>query len=208
MHYEILDNARHSLVPNFSRVKDRFYLAGGTALALRFGHRESVDFDFFSPESFDTGKLFEELRAIFAEHRVIKIQEEENTLGILLDEGIKISFMTYPYPLLENPTEEPYLRIASVLDIACMKLSAITGRSANKDYIDIFFILKSLPLKTLLDAANRKFPSVDTNLFLKSLVYFDDIVEEPLRMRPEFNVLFSEVKSSLKEAVKEYFKHH
>jgi hypothetical protein len=116
--------------------------------------------------------------------------------------------MTYGYPLLETPTEELYhLRLASILDIACMKLSALTSRSANKDYVDLFFILKSLPLETILAAAQKKFPLIDTNLLLKSLVYFDDIIEEPLRMRPGFNLPFSEMKANLETAVKEYLKH-
>lgn len=206
MHYEILDTARQSLLPRFTYIKDRFYLAGGTALAFHLGHRESVDFDFFSPSSFDTEKMFDEIQHIFSEHALVKIQEEENTLGVLLDETIKINFITYGYPLLETPMEEPHLRLASILDIACMKLSALTSRSANKDYVDLFFILKSLPLETLLGAAQKKFPSIDTNLLLKSLVYFDDVIEEPLRMRPGFDVPFSEMKADLETAVKEYLK--
>lgn len=68
MFYNILDQKRLALLPLFKSFKEGFYLAGGTALALQIGHRDSVDFDFFSEEDIDTKELFERLRKIFAGH--------------------------------------------------------------------------------------------------------------------------------------------
>ena len=96
-HLEVLNKKRQDLLPLFKPFKNTFYLAGGTALALILGHRDSIDFDFFSEQSFDTDKLFIQLQSVFQEFEIQKIQEETNTLTIVLDQEIKISFFSYPY---------------------------------------------------------------------------------------------------------------
>lgn len=202
MHYDILDEQRKNILPLLGGLKDTFYLAGGTGLALHFGHRDSIDFDFFTGQPIDTQKLFETLRAIFKDHALTKIQEERNTLSVIVDEHIKMSFFTFPYPLLKEPINEEHLRIASVEDIACMKLSAITGRATNKDYIDLYYILQNLPLPHVLELARQKFPSLDTNLVLKSLVYFDDISHEPILFKEGKEISFEVVQTFLEGEVK------
>ena len=202
MHYEILDDKRRNILPLLAPLKDDFYLAGGTALALWLGHRDSVDFDFFTLKSFDTNSLFEQLRDIFQGHKLVKIQDEKDTITVIVDDEIKISFMTYRYKLLEDLRDEPFLRLAGVRDIACMKLSAIVGRASNKDYIDLFFILRKHALSEILADAERKFPQLDRNLILKSIVYFADIRQEPILFQSGREVSFSEVKKGLITAVK------
>ena len=202
MFYSILDTKRQAILPLFARFKERFYLAGGTALALQLGHRDSIDFDFFTEHPFDTAALFAQLTDIFNGHTLLKTQDETNTLSVLVDESIKISFMTYPYTLLSPTVDEPYLCIASVVDIGCMKLSAIVGRATLKDYVDIYYILKMMPLAELLDRSAKKFPSVDVGLTLKSLVYFDDIDTEPISFTTSHEVTLAAIQQSLQEAIK------
>ena len=96
MFYDILDTQRKNILPKLSQLKKEFYLGGGTALALQLGHRDSIDFDFFTSESFDTNVLFNFLADIFSEQKIQKTQEEKNTLTIILDEYVKLSFFTYP----------------------------------------------------------------------------------------------------------------
>lgn len=206
MHYEILDEARRQLLPAFSFCKSQFYLAGGTSLALQIGHRDSIDFDFFSPEDIDTTELFGAVQEAFAGHTILKTQEEKNTLSVLVDGEVRVSFFAYPYTLIRDVLEEEYLRLASKEDIACMKLSAITGRATEKDYVDIYFLLKEYPLNTLLDLARQKFPNLDTALVLKSLVYFDDIVAEPIRFVPGSEIDFATVQSEMRRVVAEVMK--
>ena len=203
MFYDILDTERQNLLPSLRSLKGDFYLAGGTSLALQLGHRDSVDFDFFSGKGSDTARLEASLRGILASHTFEKVQEEADTLGIIVDGSIKMSFMTYDYPLVCEPIDEEFLTLASMRDVACMKCSAITGRATVKDYIDLYFILQNLPLKDILDDARKKFPALDTNLILKSLVYFDDITDEPILFRRGNDVDFETVKRFLKEQVKE-----
>jgi len=202
MFYDILDVRRKEILPLLANFKLDFYLAGGTGLALQFGHRDSIDFDFFTEQAIDTVVLYEKIISVFADHRVEKIQEEKNTLSVFIDGSIKVSFFTYRYPLLEPCLDEPFFSIASMADIGCMKLSAIVSRSTNKDYIDLYYILKKISLADLLIMAEEKMPDLDTNLVLKSLVYFEDIVEEPIRFKGAFEVTLKRVEQFLIERVK------
>ena len=203
-HLEILDQKRQKLLPAFLSVKNQFYLAGGTALGLQIGHRDSIDFDFFSEESFDTRALDRHLQDIFHEYTIKKIQEEKDTLTLLLDSEIKISFFAYPYILLEKCIETEYINLASIFDIGCMKLSALISRSTLKDYVDLYYILQQRPLSSLLLGCNKKFPQLDTNLILKSLVYFDDMDSTPLQFMSGKEVSLETVKLYLQEEVKSY----
>ena len=202
MFYSILDKKRLNILPLFGSFKDTFYLAGGTSLALQIGHRDSIDFDFFSQEDINTKELFERLREIFAEHKLLKIQEEPNTLTVLIDRSVKISFFTYKYKLIDKTIGDDNLTYASISDIACMKLSAITGRATNKDYIDLYFILNLFSLSNLLEKAQEKYPELDRNLILKSLVYFDDITAEKIMFKNNNDISFEDVKQRLKNEVK------
>lgn len=202
MYYDILDKKRLDVLPLLKELKEDFYLAGGTALALQIGHRDSVDFDFFSQENIDTEKLFSRLKEIFSNQEIIKIQEEKNTLTVLVDKDIKISFFSYDYKLFKEKHDEENIFLASIEDIACMKLSAILSRATNKDYIDLYYILKNYSLKELLFLAKKKFPDIDTNLILKSLVYFEDVLVEPIIFKHNKEIEFEEVKEFLIKEVK------
>src|SRR3989344_1475856 len=202
MFYDILDKKRLDILPRLNVFKKDFYLAGETALALQLGHRDSVDFDFFSEKDFDTKKLFERLREIFKGHVLLNIQEENNTLTVLVDDAIKISFFTHKYQPIKEMLVEENLALASMEDIACMKLSAITSRASNKDYIDLYFILGQSKLADLLVTAKQKFPELDQNLILKSLVYFDDIKTEPILFKGDHSVDFEIIKDFLRKQIK------
>jgi predicted nucleotidyltransferase component of viral defense system len=155
-----------------------FYLAGGTALALQFGHRTSVDLDFFAEKAFDEARIVEWLGKV-GKVEILK-KENASVIGILDD--VKFSFLGYPYPLLKAPILFRGIRIASVEDIACMKLDALASRGTKRDFIDLYCIAKRLPLGGLMALFQEKYASVHYNLvhIKKSLVYFSDAEEEPL----------------------------
>lgn len=202
MHIEILDDKRKDILPLLSFTRDNFYLAGGTALAFQIGHRDSVDFDFFTDLDFDIDELFDSFITSFKDHKIVKTSTAKNTLYILIDDSIKVSFMKYQYPLIEDLIETEYFKIASIEEIACMKFLAITSRQAMKDYVDLFFILKSFNLEDLLKLSEVKFSGqLDRNLILKSIAYFDDIEQEEIIYKNNNEVSFDEIKMELVELV-------
>ena len=202
-----MDDNRRALLPLLGQLTEGgYYLAGDTGLALQIGHRDSIDFDFFTLSPIDTEKLFMQCEELFLSkgHTVLKIQEEKNTLGIVVDGNIKVSFMTYPYNLIADSATTEYFTIASQIDIACMKLSAITSRSLEKDYIDLYYLLQQYPISDLLDHARQKFPTIDSAVILKSLVYFDDITPEPILFKSGFEVDMNTLQEYIKNKVLEY----
>ena len=204
MFYQILDQKRQNILPLLKNFKKDFYLAGGTALALYFGHRKSIDFDFFTPKVINTAQLFEKNLELFGKDNVKKIQEEKNTLTIFVQEDIKISFFSYQYSLLEQLKEEKFLFLASVLDIAAMKLAAILSRSTQKDFVDLYFILQKYSLEEILKHTEIKFKDTNNILFLKALTFFDDVEEDPVDFIENKRVDFIKIKNFLIETVKSY----
>ncbi|MCX6383487.1 MAG: nucleotidyl transferase AbiEii/AbiGii toxin family protein [Actinobacteria bacterium] len=112
LYFDILDQKRTNLLPLLTPFKDNFYLAGGTALALLLGHRDSIDFDFFSSGSFSTMDLFQKVEQVFAGHQVVRTQEANDTLTIIIDDGLKVSFFAYPYELVRPLLNEDHFKIA------------------------------------------------------------------------------------------------
>lgn len=202
MYYDILDEKRRQILPVLKNFQKNFYLAGGTALALQIGHRDSIDFDFFCKNEFQTEALMKKCKEVFKDHKLLKTQDEKNTLTIIVDDDIKMSFFSYDYPLLNSLIVEEAISLASIVDIACMKFSAITSRSTLKDYIDLYYILHQKKLSLLLELLPRKFPTLDINLILKSLVYFDDIIDEPILFKHEKDVTLEEIQHFLIAEVK------
>jgi len=157
----------------------QFYLAGGTALAIYFGHRQSVDLDWFAPDLNDPLQLAQTLRDCHLSFIIDHI--EEGTLYGFI-ESIRISFLKYRYPLLRslNFWPEQGCSLASLDDLACMKLAAVAQRGSRKDFIDVFTLVKrhkSLP--ELLSLYQKKYQIENITSILMGLIYFDDAENEP-----------------------------
>lgn len=201
MHWEILDKNRTEILPLLAEFKDQFYLAGGTALALQLGHRDSIDFDFFLQNEFSNDILFKKIENVFSNYKIVKTQDEKDTLTVKINENIKLSFFTYRYVLVKPLIKTEYFDLASIEDIACMKLSAIVSRYLLKDYVDIYWILHQIKLSDLLILNQHKLQNLDINLVLKSLVYFDDVVPEKITFKNNKDVDFETVKEFLRKEV-------
>jgi hypothetical protein len=135
-----------------------FYLAGGTALGLRLGHRISQDLDFFA----DVESLGDELRysivARLAENYFVE-RLQDSILGLVLQVGGQpVSFFTYGYALLAPPDIVNGVQIAGVIDIGMMKLDAVAGRGTRKDFYDLYFIASLIPLEDLFARSPEKYP--------------------------------------------------
>lgn len=157
---------------------DIFYLAGGTALALQFGHRQSVDLDFFCEQDFSISALKNKLSKI-GKYKIIA--EESGTLHVIFD-NVLVSFLRYPYRLLYSKIKFNKVLVADWRDIVAMKLNAIANRGSKKDFIDLYFICQKISLKQVFNIFNKKYKDIEYNEMhlLKSLVYFDEAEKEPM----------------------------
>ena len=161
------------------RASTDFYLAGGTAAALQIGHRLSIDLDFFSAREFESQDL-----SMTLERGGVKLSDIKLAHGTLHCniEQTRVSFFHYPYRMLAKPKVFEDIELASLLDIALMKITAIASRGSKKDFIDLYFILKELGLQRLLEEFGNKFPieKLDPYHYLKSLIYFEDAERDPM----------------------------
>jgi hypothetical protein len=162
-----------------------FYLAGGTASALQLGHRRSVDFDWFSeariPDPLRLARELEETAPV----RVTAT--EKGTLHATLF-GVRLSVIEYRYPLLGPVVTSSVvdLRLASLPDIASMKLAAVAQRGSRKDFVDVFALGQKMSLDRMLRSYRTKYGVRDTGHLLYALSYFDDAERErmPRMLRP------------------------
>lgn len=182
-----------------SSVFEGFNLVGGTSLALQIGHRFSVDIDMFGIREIDEFEFVNEL-SNFGKVNIIK--KSKNVL-ILSVNDIKVDFVNYKYPLLEEITIIENIRLASDKDIAAMKLNAIAGRGSRKDFIDLHFLLQKYSLKEMISFYNKKYSDGSEFMVLKSLTYFEDAESE------EIPILFqkldwNEVKVSIQKALNDF----
>jgi hypothetical protein len=153
----------------------RFYLAGGTALALQLGHRRSLDLDFFSETDEVHARSRQELIDSFSVRHAQIIENVDGNLLLLVD-GIQVGFFSYGYPLLQLVHAVSNVGLASLLDIGLMKLDAVIGRSSRKDFYDLYFLSRQIPLLEILNSGERKYPQVrDFPLMaLEGLLQFDN----------------------------------
>ena len=155
-----------------------FYLAGGTGLALQFGHRLSRDLDFFSREHFGEEEYLQRLAAL---GDISVSAKAPDTLHATIL-GTKTSFIAYAYPTLFSTKSFLNVAVADARDIACMKVSAIASRGAKRDFVDLYFCARQFGLKEILALFARKY--VQTHFsrvhVLKSMTYFADAEKDPM----------------------------
>jgi predicted nucleotidyltransferase component of viral defense system len=181
-----------------------FSLAGGTALALQFGHRVSMDLDFFTKSPFDSNELFEYLRDSYD---VSYCSQSANSLSLFIKlqgEDIKVDFIRHNYPLLRPIRVIDKVRIFSLEDIAAMKLNAIANRGAKKDFYDIHALLNCFSLQDLLEFFEQKYEQMNSFTVVKSLVYFADadLEPEPVSL---VDVTWDDIKENFKNQMQTIF---
>lgn len=149
---------------------NNFVLVGGTALALQYGHRESVDANFFGAQPLEDL----DLAGILSGFGKVHLLKKSKSIQLFFVDSIKVDFVNYSYSFIHPIVEESGLRLASPEDIAAMKLSAVAGRGSRKDFIDLFVLLNSFSMREMIDFYLKKFPDGSEFLVLKSLLYFED----------------------------------
>ena len=181
--------------------KTDWYLAGGTALALQVGHRRSVDLDFFTKLSrFDNVDLLDRISS--GGNLEIELNKDNTIFAKLL--GAKISFIAYPFFVPQQiPMNYGAVKILLPIDIAVMKVVAISQRGRKRDFFDLYWCAKNLePLEETIKRLPTQYPAVahDYHHILKSMMYFEDAENDPEPLI-FFKASWEEVKNFFKKEV-------
>ena len=186
---DILPPSQRNLWDVLGHTPPDFVLYGGTALALRLGHRQSVDFDFFSRSAFLPDELQRQV-AYLTPGRAIQKSENTLTCAVDLDGEVLISFFGgLDIGSVEDPdpADGPGIHVASLLDLAATKAAVVQARPSAKDYIDLnALLLAGVSMAEALGAARAVY-GVGFNplLTLKALTFFGegDLSKVPLETR-------------------------
>ena len=175
-HKEILDEKRQVV---FSLLKEHFpdfILGGGTAIALQLNNRKSYDFDFFLSDPVPR-KLLRKINEVFLGYDIRPSVDSPDELSLILNEDIKISFVYFPFPALHDCVSGGGMKFFDLRDLASNKAYAIGRRGVWRDYVDMFFLIKSgLTLEAIIFETKKRFGgNFDEKLFLEQLVYFNDL---------------------------------
>jgi Arc/MetJ family transcription regulator len=175
---DILPPPQQRLWPELRELPEHFALYGDTAIALRLGHRVSIDFDFFGTEPIDPQTL---LMALPVLQGAEVSQLEANSLTCMVDRGgaVQLSFFGVPrLKRLEPPAiaDGHGMKVASLLDLAATKASVLQKRAASKDYIDLdALMVAGVSLASALAAGAALYGSAfNPQVTLKALVYYED----------------------------------
>lgn len=174
----MLPAAQVDLWSRLGDIPEPFVLYGGTALTLRLGHRESLEFHFFTDEPFGAGELLDALRWL---GRVEVVASVDHTLTVIEPGGVTLSFFGNPgLQAVAEPSLAPEngVVVASIFDLAGTKAKALYDRSEWKDYIDIAALLRAghrladiIGYATTIFDRRFVFPAPE---FLRALVWFRD----------------------------------
>lgn len=155
----------------------KFSLVGGTALALRYGHRSSIDLDLFSHEKFDHTGIESELKIEFGDNFVF--ESGHKSIGIFCNiQKIKVDIVYYSHPPIAEVVVEDKIRMYSSADISAMKIQAILGRAKKKDFLDLYELLQHYSLQQMIDWHKQKYPSQMLAISIPNAIsYFVDAEE-------------------------------
>lgn len=175
-----------------------FYLVGGTALALKLGHRNSIDIDLFTKNEFEDNFLLEKLLEKF---EINLIYNRKNTIFCSIN-NVKTDFIRHNYPLINEPITEEGITYLSLEDICAMKLHAIQNSGKRlKDFIDVYYLLEHYSLNQMLEFYEFKYKHSNRLIALRAVNYFDDIdpaIDPPILKKP---LPISKIKKRIQEAV-------
>ncbi len=164
---------------------ERFYLAGGTAIAVHLRHRRSIDLDLFSTSAdVDLAVVAEAIRLAVTDLQVLGMTDAALRIRVA---GVPVDIVRYPYAPLEAPKPGPEaFPIASLRDLAAMKLAAIARRGLRRDFWDLHAIAEAgLSLQETSIAYVEKYGVSNADLYhvLRALTYFEDAEKDPVYPR-------------------------
>lgn len=201
---DVIGKRIRSVIPVIGRYAESFYLGGGTGLALQIGHRKSEDLDFFTTHEFDIDSPAREIAGFQS------AQQYRGTVHGLLN-GVRISFLYYPVPLIETPYLWNGIKIASVDDLIGEKFKTVSQRGAKKDFCDLYSVFQTgITIQYGCQKFKQRFITTQIQFYtvLKSLCYFEDADSdpEPIWLNPDFSTKWEDIKSFFTGHIKEFEK--
>lgn len=203
MHDEALTTKAFELFPCLAKFK-KFYLVGGTALALHIGHRLSVDFDLFSSKPL-WPHLLRQIKKIFITSKIEVTYKTPEQLNLIID-GVKCTFFFFEYPTINSFNFYRKVPILKVKELAAMKAFSIGKRLSYKDYVDWYFLLKEkhVRLTDVIKLARKKFGrDFNDRLFLGQLVSLEDVPTQKIDFLRE-EVDKKTIQKFLEQTVRQY----
>ncbi|MDZ4204469.1 MAG: nucleotidyl transferase AbiEii/AbiGii toxin family protein [Bacteroidales bacterium] len=174
MHIEIFSDKQLELLPFVKSLQRKFYLAGGTAIALHIGHRRSLDFDLFSRAPLNKHRIKNQLAGL--PFNKILLSDDIDQIHFMLN-NVKITFINFAYPIQHPVKILQFISMPSLLTLASMKAFAIGRRAKWKDYVDLYFILRDhFSIEEICNEATRNFGQLfSERLFRQQLTFHEDI---------------------------------
>jgi hypothetical protein len=182
-----------------------FNLVGGTALALKYGHRTSIDLDLFSTKNFDHQSIIVVLQRTFGNLFVYDGDFSKWGIFCFIDD-VKIDLLHYPHPMLQPVELWDTIRMYSDDDLIAMKIQAILGRGKKKDFWDMAELFEHYNLSQMIDFHSHKYPNQMLMISIpQAIVYFKDAEDsdEPVSLKGQ---TWSNIKEILKEKAREFLK--
>jgi predicted nucleotidyltransferase component of viral defense system len=175
-------------------------LVGGTALALQYGHRRSVDLDFFGQTTESVDELSEALKECSED---LTLLSASKTIRAYKMRDVKVDVVNYNYPWIDEAVMDSGIQLASPKDIAAMKVNAVIGRGTKKDFVDIYFLLQHYSFERLMQFYLEKYSDGSEYRALLSMTYFGDADLQPMPYMFS-NVSWEEIKKRILQEVEEY----
>jgi hypothetical protein len=181
LHPEVLVAGQKLVLSGSASIAQKWgaYLAGGAGIALQLGHRRSADFDWFTHQTVPPAELLRDVKSLG-----LPVEVRQNDEGTFLGAvaGLDYSVFRYRYPLVAPVVSFQGCQLASLKDIAAMKMTAIVQRAVKRDYVDLhaLFELGKLPLREVVTTMERKYQGVDPSLSLHAMTHFKDVDKQPM----------------------------
>jgi len=174
MQINILNPKQSELLPYIKKFKRSFYLVGGTSIALYIGHRRSVDFDLFTFGKINKQRIKINLLDIPFKQTILF--EDIDQIHFIIN-GVKVTFFSFPYNIEHQFKFDSYITMPSLKTLAAMKAFALGRRSKWKDYVDLYFLIKShFTIEEISREAEKIFTQqFSEKLFRQQLSFHTDI---------------------------------
>ncbi|MBU1327335.1 nucleotidyl transferase AbiEii/AbiGii toxin family protein [Patescibacteria group bacterium] len=200
------DSARQAVFPKLAAFAPTFTLAGGTAIMLQIGHRQSYDFDCFCLEPL-TDTIRKKMMTLFGKDTTIRF-DTPDVFSVITPELVEVTLVSYPYPPLRPTIPTRSISLFHMDDLIASKAHTLGRRNAWRDYVDLFFVIKwnLYTIQSIITLAEQKYSNeFNARLFLGQLTYFDDIkIMETTFLKESYTP--NEIQTVLSDAVQIYLK--